>query len=128
MGWSIPEGPIEMNVSNDFLGPSVSIDQSPYSVGSLKFIAQNLNIHQTPSSPRRVASLNGVNIPRAAYCAELGLSAPSPDPPARARAWLDQYISSLGGITTLCRRPTRAPRQGDTASGACSETACGCGY
>ena len=36
-----------------------------------------------------IACLNGVNIPLAAYWSELGLSAPPPDPPGRARAWVD---------------------------------------
>jgi hypothetical protein len=36
-----------------------------------------------------IAFLNGVNIPLAAYLGELGRSAPPPDPPGRAHAWVD---------------------------------------
>jgi predicted ATP-grasp superfamily ATP-dependent carboligase len=34
-----------------------------------------------------VATLNGVNLPFAAYCAELGINRPAPRPASRSRAW-----------------------------------------
>ncbi len=53
-----------------------------------------------------VASLNGVNIPLAAYCYELGLSVPEPERSRRSFVW----IHPPSYLRSICADPFRAPR------------------